>query len=123
MAIKVFRGHNSEAHQDRIVLMDHFGHEHEMTINTVFMQEKKDADGKIIPGQFESIMVDVDALIEAAAELHRAREVVHLEYMLTHYPNDPVTLAHPDNPINKDRVEIAEEDFPWPQPKNCPECK
>lgn len=113
MAVKIYRNPNPEFQMERVVLVDHFGFEHDMTIHAVVLRETA-------PGVFEPQIVDPEPYIATAKEMHERREALHLEYMMKHHPDHPATKGHPDHPDNK---LTPLEMFAWPKPKNCRECK
>jgi hypothetical protein len=105
-----------EHHVDRIVLKDHFGKQHFITVHPFVVRDKKDS-----PGEYDVQVVDVEQAIAQETKLMELRERHHLEHMLKYHPQHPLTLSHPDHPARKN----AEPDFDAFEKavkKDCKDC-
>lgn len=82
-------------HVDTIVLEDHFGKQHHVVVHPFIVKDKPG-----IPGEYEVVQVDIDAVIAQETKLMELREHHFFQHMLKHHPQHATTLSHPEHPVH-----------------------
>lgn len=79
----------ADQHVDHVVLRDHFGSLHLITIHPFVVTGDSHAGYAFTP-------VDIEAAIEQEKQLMEARERHYLQHLMKHHPQHPRLLSHPE---------------------------
>lgn len=112
-----------ERHAERIVLEDHFGHQHEITVYHVLARDAEPTRGEP-KGELIYEWSDHSTEVEKARLMMEHRETMFLKSCLAHpvHKDHPAVRSHPAHPLNQGS-EMAVRPAPQEWPKgDCKEC-